>query len=88
MNTIHVQVRSGDTWSNVSTVQYDPSRETTRRIGDTTYFSRSGAIRQVISHMQAWRDSDQFTGRQMRVAEIVQSGRATETKLITGVGAS
>lgn len=69
MKTIQIQVQSGASWLKVSTVEYDPSRDRTKRIGDTTYFCRAGAVREAYRILTAWLDSHQFIGRKMRVAE-------------------
>lgn len=86
MNTIEIQVEHGDTWRKVSSVQYDKDREKNWRIGDTTYYSKAGAVRAAFQHRTAWEDSHQFTGRKMRVAELVVEWNRRYYQVITRMG--
>lgn len=88
MDTIYIQVRSGDEWLKVTGVEYDKNREYNRTIGDRVLLNRDGALRRAFTMLTGWMDSHQFTGRELRVAERDWSNRRGEEqyRVITGLG--
>lgn len=82
MTSIEVQVYRCGEWRKITSVQYDPSRETSRRVGDTIYFNRAGAIRQAFQFMTGWRESAQFIGCKMRIAERDKSSWSSPAKFV------
>lgn len=71
MNAFKIQVQHDNTWANVSTIEYDPTRDRAMRAGDTIYHTRKTARDHAHRALEAWRHSHQFIGRKLRIAELV-----------------
>ena len=76
MNTILIQVYRNGEWRKVSSVEYDPHRQSMKRDGNTIYHTKASAEREANRIMTGWIGSDQFVGCQMRVVERERFGRS------------
>lgn len=69
MKKITVQVCRNGEWMNVSSVSYEPNRDSARRVGPDMMHTRETAIKEGTRALTAWQGSHQFTGLDLRLVD-------------------